>query len=532
MYKILFVLVVIITANSGCRNKEQTRSNEEQGDKIKEVVQDSQRPLNPEDIIVPDGHQIKPFVSGLSYPVDITFDDEGNAYIAEAGGHTYGTKPPRAPEARILKRSPDGTVTIVYDKVVPMTEIKEAESSSDMEEGLIPPVTGVTYYKGKLYISHRTRYSVLDPKTGEFETIVNGLPSWGEFLNAKPIFHKGKMVFFLSTQGNSGVLEEHWIRVIDTFNKPEAHEVPGEDVVLTGQNYWVPTQKIKLVDKDSVKTGAFMPLGELAEKGMTIKGELICNGAFFRCDPDGRNLERIAWGLRSSFGYRYSPDGRLITTMNSANPMPPRGIYFDWETVYEVKEGEWYGWPDYFSGIPITDERFKVKKEERSFIFNEETHKRLLKGRDKPLQPVAKLPVHSAAQGMVFGRQEMNVPSDNILVAEFGTIVPFFKGDSTHPHLPKPIKENEIPADVDFNWPGFKVQQVDINTGKVSNFIYNKSGVPASATKGGGLERPIQLGWGPDGSLYIVDFGTVTIDDTGMNAHPFTGVIWKVSPAK
>ncbi|MGK7391516.1 MAG: hypothetical protein ACNS60_14270 [Candidatus Cyclobacteriaceae bacterium M2_1C_046] len=523
---ILLFSMVIFT----CRNPEDTRANEEEGDQIAEVVQDSKRPIEPSDIIVPSGFKIEAYSSGLTYPVDVTFDGRGNAYIAEAGGHTYGTKPPRAPEARILKMTPEGKLTILYNNVVPMTEIKEAESSSEMEEGLIPPVTGVTFYQGNLYISHRSRYSVLNPETGEFKTIVNGLPSWGEFLNAKPIFKDGKMVFFLSTQGNSGVIESHWVKVIDMFNKPGAHEIPGEDITLTGQNYWVPTHKVNIVDKDSVKTGAYMPLGELAEKGQTIKGELICNGAFFRCNPDGSDLERIAWGLRSSFGYRYSPDGRLITTMNSANPMPPRGLYFDWEPVYEVIEGEWYGWPDFFSGLPITDKRFQVKKEERSFVLTEETHQKLLKGKDKPIQPLVKLPVHSAAQGMVFGQQSMNVPENNILVAEFGTIVPFFKGDSAHPHLPKPIKKEEIPADVDFNWPGFKVQQVDINTGQITNFIYNESGLPASATKGGGLERPIQLEWGPDGSLYIVDFGTVEFDDTGMNAHPFTGIIWKVSP--
>lgn len=97
-----------------------------------------------------------------------------------------------------------------------------------------------------------------------------------------------------------------------------------------------------------------------------------------------QHIERLAWGLRSSFGYRFSPDGRLITTMNSANPMPPRGLYFDYEPVYEVVKGEWYGWPDYYSGIPITDERFGVKKEERKFVLTPETHQQLLKGKAAP----------------------------------------------------------------------------------------------------------------------------------------------------
>lgn len=57
------------------------------------------------------------------------------------------------------------------------------------------------------------------------------------------------------------------------------------------------------------------------------------------------------------------------------------------------------------------------------------------------------------------------------------------------------------------------------------DFICNPNNLLASANQDGGLERPIQLEWGPDGDLYIVDFGVVTFDDVGMNARPFTCVL-------
>lgn len=495
------------------------------------TMPESKRKIDATDIVVPTGLNVEVAATGLTYPVGVTFDDEGNTYIAEAGGHTYGTKPKKAPNARVMKLNEKGTWEVVYDQVVPLEAIRDANTSTNMPEGLIPPVTGITHYDGKLYISHRSRYSYYDLETGEFKTIVNGLPSWGEFLNAKPIFKDGKMYFFLSTQGNTGIQEAHWVKVIDTFKKPQAHEIPGEDVVLTGLNYWVPTKKVTIVGKDSVLTGIYVPLGTETTPGQVIKGQKICNGAFFRCNPDGSDIERIAWGLRSSFGYRFSPDGRLIATMNSANPMPPRGLYFDYEPVYEVKEGEWYGWPDFYSGIPITDERFEYKGEVRNFALTKETHQKLLNGKERPLQPVAKMPVHSAAEGMVFGKKEFGVPENNIIVAEFGTIVPFFKGEKYHPDFPKGVSEEGEAIDgVSYNWPGFKLQQVNLTTGEVSDYIYNQSNLPASATEdGGGLERPIQLEWGPNGNLYIVDFGIVEFNDKGMNAHPHTGVLWKVS---
>jgi hypothetical protein len=44
----------------------------------------------------------------------------------------------------------------------------------------------------------------------------------------------------------------------------------------------------------------------------------------------------------------------------------------------------------------------------------------------------------------------------------------------------------------------------------------------------GGLCRPITAEWGPDGALYVVDFGLFEFSQSGMNARPDTGVIWKV----
>src|SRR6056297_233440 len=163
------------------------------------------RTFDPTAIMVPEGYQVEAYATHLDYPVDITFSDSGDVFVALAGGHTYGTSPKMAPPARIVQLMPDGTQKIIYDKMVPMKEIRRSDSSEAMPEGLIPPLTGVTWHQGKLYVSHRSRYSVLDPDTGEFKTIVNGLPCWGEFLNAKPIFDAdGQMVFFVSTQGNSG----------------------------------------------------------------------------------------------------------------------------------------------------------------------------------------------------------------------------------------------------------------------------------------------------------------------------------------
>lgn len=107
----------------------------------------------------------------------------------------------------------------------------------------------------------------------------------------------------------------------------------------------------------------------------------------------------------------------------------------------------------------------------------------------------------------MFGRTGFGLSENEVLVAEFGTIVI--------------AKKNELP--------GFRVQRVNLDGGGTADFLVNHSGQPASATDGGGLERPIQLEWGPDGSLYVVDFGVIELTETGMEAKPRSGVIWRVT---
>ena len=46
-----------------------------------------------------------------------------------------------------------------------------------------------------------------------------------------------------------------------------------------------------------------------------------------------------------------------------------------------------------------------------------------------------------------------------------------------------------------------------MKNGKVSTFAINKSGFAASYTGGGGFERPIDVVFGRDESMYVVDFG-------------------------
>ncbi len=67
-----------------------------------------------------------------------------------------------------------------------------------------------------------------------------------------------------------------------------------------------------------------------------------------------------------------------------------------------------------------------------------------------------------------------------------------------------------------------------MKTRTVSTFAINQSGFPSYITQGGGLGRPVDVVFGPDGALYVLDMG---IEERGERGRliPNTGVIWRIS---
>jgi glucose/arabinose dehydrogenase len=487
------------------------------------------RVVDPAAVQVPPGYEVDVAATDLTFPTDITFGPNGEMYVAEAGGHFYGTDPAKAPPARILQLFPDGSRKVIFDNNVPFEAIRDADTVQDIPEGLIGPMEGITYNpdNGLIYVAHRTRVSTLDPQTGEFKTIVDGLPVWGIFHNSKVVFDpEGRMVFEVSAQANAGYLDKPMMEVLAFYNKPNKHEIPCEDVTLTGQDLPVPNL-FTPEEGDSKETGIYVEFGEQTEEGQTIPGEFICNGAFYRGEPDGTNLERLSWGYRDPYHYEYSPDGRLIATDNGGEAFGTRPVYDDFDRIWVVEDdGRWMGWPEYFSGLPITDERFRLPQDpnfqgepfDHDFALTEDTRQRLLRGGDAP-QPLVLLEPHIGAQGFTFGPPSFGLSEDEILLAEFGTLQFFTtKGDTPT---------------------GFQVSRVNIDTGERVPFMTNLPGnQPLSITQldpapqqTGGLERPLRPEFGPDGAMYLVDFGVLNSypDPEKRTAFENTGVVWMVT---
>jgi sugar lactone lactonase YvrE len=78
---------------------------------------------------------------------------------------------------------------------------------------------------------------------------------------------------------------------------------------------------------------------------------------------------------------------------------------------------------------------------------------------------------------------------------------------------------------------GYRVVRVDPDTRQVREFVFNPSMLPASRTGHAmALERPVDVKFGPDGALYILDFGEMTLRGSEERVTKRTGRIYRLAP--
>src|SRR5260370_30877668 len=100
-------------------------------------------------------------------------------------------------------------------------------------------------------------------------------------------------------------------------------------------------------------TGAFSPFGTTTAMGQRIPGQVPCTAAIMRCNPDGSQLELVAWGIRNAFAIGFLPDGRLLAVDQGADDRGSRPLGNVPDQLFEVRQDAWYGWPDFIGGEPL-----------------------------------------------------------------------------------------------------------------------------------------------------------------------------------
>ena len=453
-------------------------------------------------------------VGGLTYATSLTWDDEGRMYVAEAGGGFLEQAPP----ARIL-RVEAGTAT----EVVNLTAT-----------GVGASVVGLTWHEGAFFITHRdgrdrtgavSRVELDGTRTQLFNGIIDSQSE--HQINDIKVGPDGRMYVAVGLAGNAAVMgidNAPWI-----MRSPNVHATPCQDIVLTGRNFQTPDFRTEDMS-DLVRTGAFVPFGTPTAPGQVIPGTNKCGGSILAFDPDNAEatLRPFVHGLRNVIGIAWSDDGEMYTAVNGYDIRGSRPVKDDFDGSYRVQEGTWYGYPDFSAALqPLTDPVYDAPDSQMVPMFV---------GDVKQPQSLDFVIDHAASglippdESLILGLHEWNSSPSLIDVAPAswgelaGQVFSAEWGDLAPPT--NPLRDN--PA-------RFRITRTDPDTGLVVPFVRNLQPGPASTqgAAGQGIERPFDVKFGPDGAMYIVDYGIVRINPASPgDPYEFpteTGAIWRVT---
>ena len=444
------------------------------------------RTINANDITLQSGYKIEPVISGLTFPTAVAFDDDNNLYFIESG-YSYGES---FSEPKLFRVDNDKATLI-------------AKGTNN------GPWTGITWSNGAFYVAEGGEMDggkiLKITKDGTVTPLISHLPTMGDHHTNGPVVKDGYIYFGLGVATNSGVVGEDNAAFGWLLRNKDFHDIPCGDITLTGQNYT--SKNVLSTDSNSkATTGAYVSFGTSTTPGQVIKGEIPCTGSILRIPVSGGQAELVSWGFRNPFGLALAPDGRLFITENGYDARGSRPVWGAGDVLWEIKNGTWYGWPDFSAGKPIEgDEEFKTP--------GKDPVKPLLQNYPNvPQKPTAIFAVHSSSDGFDFSRNPEFGYAGEAFVAQFGD-------------MPPGAGKVLFPV-------GYKIVRVNIDNGVIDEFASNKGkrNGPASWLKKGGLERPVSVKFDKPGTaVYVVDFGILKTDDKGSHPQTKTGMIWKIT---
>lgn len=482
-----------------------------------------QKPVDRTAVVYPSNTQLFVMVDGLTAPTAIAWDNEKSLLIAEGGIGGHG--------ASIFGFKRDGTFFEVWPKGRQLPQFLRSDKFE-----LKGPIGGMIAAHGKIYVTHRDASDLgvitAFDYNGGHTTIVGGLPAQGDYsVTDIALGPTGRLYFGLGAATNSGVVgidNMPWLRKHQDFcDRYCPPGVPAErhELFLLGRRFDTPNPFAGLFGgTDLAVTGPYQPFGRSIQTRIAPSNGLA-NAAIYSIDPSGGEARIEAHGIRYPMGLGFNEFGTLYVTNQGMKLRGTRPVLKDPDVLLRTVLPAWYGWPDYSANLlPIREAQFqppvamivKTGYPDLSFLIDHglskltppdaNTRERLLAGEFSPLAGAAKFDFAPAS-----GPFKKLHDNGSVIVALFGDRAPFDTGgQAVHPT-------------------GYKVVQVPLD-GQVSEFMYNSVEGPASAhgEEAVGLERPIDAKFGPDGALYILDFGQMKMRNGQEQVSGGTGRIFRL----
>jgi glucose/arabinose dehydrogenase len=493
------------------------------------------KPIDRALVEFPADYVLERFITNLTAPTAMAFDKDRNALlVAESGA---GGREPRILGFDLA----DGTTFTVYPQG------KQFLGFRTIPFRMYGPVGGMTVRDGSVYVSHRDRtgMGVISALgyDGNGTTVVAGLPAQGDHGVTDLVFGPdGRLYFGVGSATNSGVVGlDNWAagwvqrhpKVADEPYVPTSGSMRLRGFRMTTPN---PAAGLFTGDVQSV-TGAYQPFGVSYRGRIPTAAGGKPNAAIYSVQPTGgiaNELRVEAHGIRHPLGLAFNRFDRLYATNQGMQLRGTRPVKDDVDSVLWIRPraGKWYGWPDYGADLsPVTDERFQPPAEmirrtgysELNFLVDHEGELAAPDDTDQDDLVRARFPSLSGAAKRTFVPHDDETSFDEfggqLIVALSGDRAPF--ATSGNRRFKGPV--------------GYKVVRVDVDDDVkvVHDFIRNTAGVPRSRTRTRNpdmLERPIDVKVGPDGYLYVLDFGRLKMRGGKERPVGRTGQVFRLRP--
>jgi glucose/arabinose dehydrogenase len=461
----------------------------------------------------PSGFVLTPLAQGLNCPTAECFDAEGSLLVAESG--IEGCEP------HIFGYHKDGS----YFNVYPFNRTVSFFPTGFVIYG---PVGGMVAWKGRVYVTHRDRngFGVITAfgYDGSHTTVVGGLPARGDYgVNDIAIGPNDRLFFTVGMATNSGIvgLDNAWLKRYPGVHD-EVYSPNGTPIATTGAKFNSINPLQGFLHPETAVTGYGQPFGQSIQSHLRSSDKP--NGAVYSCRLDGAELEVRAFGLHNPRGVAVDENGHPFVSNDGMQVRGSRPVLNDPDVVVSVGRGNFFGAPDFSTtGHPITDPEYRPPLsflaphgyDELSQLIDREASGLRLPD-DFSVLVAGVFPSQSGAAKMAF------VPPDGPFKDLSGSIVVALDGDRA------PFATGGLKL---LGAVGGKVAIIDRGAKQVRDFLRNTAGVPASQQPYGtvALERPCDVKFGPDGSLYILDFGRMDNNGPVPRYYPGTGAIFKLS---
>ena len=532
-------------------------------------------PANGEDIVVPSGYKVSVFAKDLNAPTAVAFKGNKNhfeVYVLESGhglpsicndetsavvGGVSGPSNPFTPD--ILVFNQDG-----LRLRGPLAKPSSGPDSLQAHGPAIDIAFERGFQGGRLFATdsnqairtpgaqnNSSRIVIVDPDTGHVTPFITGLPTGDH--PAEQITFKSDWIYW--SQGsttNSGVVGN------DNGGGANQQDIPCQDIVLSNNVFFsTPTVATSGYSPHGVqRPGAHIPAFDSAT------GPGICDGAILRAKVNAKDpkatIEPFSWGYRNPFGIRFAPHdhalkGGLLATENGEDERgarPTNNAPDRLQLAQQNHDGspDYHGWPDRFGFLESTQAVFNPVGGPGDDLCGPPPNLPFpacipnVLAKDVPVKPVLAFPPQPVTAPLALEPADVAAVGLDFVPDSFvtgpvrkGAALISREGDfgfSTANGAPEAGHDVEL---VNFSRPGEPLQL------QQTRFAHNTTFEQAFPDGLRGINRPVDLKFGPDDCAYLVDYGAVRDFGRSDPASKFigpangplvqipgTGVIWKI----